>query len=138
MNEYESCSGYLLSHELSERLLPTYTYPASQLTPFIDPIVKPCHSIGFTIEVSVDFTNGFTRREDHPSIPGLPPNQRKTLHEAEALDTRDVKEKELVEAAHSAVATNDIDEAGLAEEYGKVVLVSSVKAEIEKFRAESS
>ncbi|KAL9022928.1 MAG: hypothetical protein Q9180_008486 [Flavoplaca navasiana] len=55
----------------------------------------------------------------------------------EALDTKDVKGKELLGAAHSAVATNDMDEAGLAELYGKVVVVSSVTAETEKFREEA-
>ncbi|KAL8835813.1 MAG: hypothetical protein Q9176_006694 [Flavoplaca citrina] len=54
------------------------------------------------------------------------------------IDTKDVKMKELLEAAHSAIATNDIDEAGLAEQYGKVVVVSSVTAEVEKFREGSN
>lgn len=57
----------------------------------------------------------------------------KMLHD-EALDAKDVKVKELLEAAHSAVAVNQLDEAGLAEEYGKVVVVSSVTAEIEGLR----
>ena len=50
------------------------------------------------------------------------------------MDTKDVQVKELLDAAHRAVAINDIDEAGLAEQYGKVVVVSSVTADIERFR----
>ncbi|KAL9018572.1 MAG: hypothetical protein Q9180_008719 [Flavoplaca navasiana] len=53
----------------------------------------------------------------------------KRLHE-EPLDAKDVKVKQLLEAAHSAVAVNQLDEAGLAEQYGKVVEVSTVTAEI--------
>ncbi|KAL8868031.1 MAG: hypothetical protein Q9198_008318 [Flavoplaca austrocitrina] len=53
-------------------------------------------------------------------------------------DTKDDQVKELLAAAHSAVATNDIDEVGLAEQYGKVVVVSSVTADIERFREASN
>lgn len=60
----------------------------------------------------------------------------KMLHD-EALDAKDVKVKELLKAAHSAVAVNQLDEAGLAAEYGKVVVVSSVTPEIENLREEA-
>ncbi|KAL8850411.1 MAG: hypothetical protein Q9221_004643 [Calogaya cf. arnoldii] len=60
----------------------------------------------------------------------------KMLHE-EPLDAQDVRVRELLEAAHSAVAVNELDEAGLAEEYNKVVVASSVTTEIEKMREEA-
>lgn len=60
----------------------------------------------------------------------------KMLHD-EALDAKDVKVKELLKAAHSAVAVNQLDEAGLAAEYGKVVVVSNVTPEIENLREEA-
>ncbi|KAL8878111.1 MAG: hypothetical protein Q9192_008518, partial [Flavoplaca navasiana] len=50
------------------------------------------------------------------------------------IDTKDVKVKQLLKAAHSAVAVNQLDEAGLAEQYGKVVEVSTVRAEIEELQ----
>ncbi|KAL9626367.1 MAG: hypothetical protein Q9204_007364 [Flavoplaca sp. TL-2023a] len=57
----------------------------------------------------------------------------KRLHE-EPLDAKDFKVKQLLEAAHSAVAVNQLDEAGLAEQYSKVVEVSTVTAEIEELQ----
>ncbi|KAL8669264.1 MAG: hypothetical protein Q9168_006137 [Polycauliona sp. 1 TL-2023] len=50
------------------------------------------------------------------------------LHER-PLDAKDAKVKTLLEAAHSAVAVNRLDEAGLAEAYGKVVQVSIANEE---------
>ncbi|KAL8798800.1 MAG: hypothetical protein Q9182_006372 [Xanthomendoza sp. 2 TL-2023] len=57
----------------------------------------------------------------------------KMLHE-KPLETKDSKAKEILEAAHSAVAISQCDEAGLAEEYGKVLTDTTITAEIESMR----